>query len=49
MGLLDEMINHAVRAAVRKFDGDKKAAAAFLGVSLKTVYNRLARLEKNDR
>ncbi len=40
LGVLERM---ALGAAMRQFDGDKKAAAAELGVALKTLYNMLDR------
>jgi two-component system response regulator HydG len=41
---LGELELLAIRAAMRKHGGNKRAAAAELGVALKTLYNKLARL-----
>ncbi|MCC6672687.1 MAG: sigma-54-dependent Fis family transcriptional regulator [Planctomycetes bacterium] len=40
---LEELERLAVLESLRRHGGDKKAAAAELGVSLKTLYNKLAR------
>jgi DNA-binding NtrC family response regulator len=40
---LETLERLAVTAAMKRFDGDKKAAAAELGVALKTLYNMLDR------
>ena len=36
-----EMERRLILATLEHFDGDKKRAAAVLGISLKTLYNRL--------
>jgi len=36
-------------ATLRQFGGDKTRAAEVLGISLKTLYNRLHAYEKDDR
>ncbi|HMB73915.1 MAG TPA: helix-turn-helix domain-containing protein, partial [Gammaproteobacteria bacterium] len=36
-----------IYATLKQLDGDKKAAAASLGISLKTLYNRLNDYEKD--
>ena len=36
-------------ATLRQFGGDKTRAAEALGISLKTLYNRLHAYEKDDR
>jgi DNA-binding NtrC family response regulator len=36
-------------ATLRQFNGDKTRAAEALGISLKTLYNRLHAYEKDDR
>jgi DNA-binding NtrC family response regulator len=38
---LAELERRLILATVERFDGDKKAAAAALGICLKTLYNRL--------
>lgn len=40
---LEEVERRLIMATLRHFDGDKRRAAATLGVSLKTIYNRLQR------
>lgn len=40
---LEEVERRLILATLRYFDGDKRRAAATLGVSLKTIYNRLQR------
>lgn len=40
---LEEVERRLILATLRHFDGDKRRAAATLGVSLKTIYNRLQR------
>lgn len=39
---LAEMERHTIEARLVAFDGNKGAAARSLGISLKTLYNRLA-------
>ncbi len=45
LGELEEL---AVRAAMTRHAGNKRAAAAELGVALKTLYNKLARLRDTE-
>jgi DNA-binding NtrC family response regulator len=45
LGELEEL---AVRAALARHAGNKRAAAAELGVALKTLYNKLARLRDTE-
>jgi two-component system, NtrC family, C4-dicarboxylate transport response regulator DctD len=40
---LDGLEKIAIQAALERHDGDKKAAAATLGIALKTLYNKLDR------
>jgi len=40
---LDELEKIAIEMALRRSDGDKRAAAATLGIALKTLYNKLDR------
>lgn len=37
-----------IMATLKQYDGDKKAAASSLGVSLKTLYNRLREYEEDE-
>jgi DNA-binding NtrC family response regulator len=41
---LDTLESIAIEAALKRHGGDKKAAAATLGIALKTLYNKLERL-----
>jgi len=45
---LEALERLAIGAAMRRFRGDKKAAAAELGVALKTLYNMLDRYRMRD-
>jgi DNA-binding NtrC family response regulator len=45
---LDELEKHLIFATLAHFDGDKRQAARTLGISLKTIYNRLKRYEGTD-
>ena len=45
---LSEMEQRAVKAALDHFGNDKPAAARALGISVRTVYNHLARSEAGD-
>lgn len=38
---LEDVELHVIRATIQHFHGDKRAAADALGISLKTVYNKL--------
>jgi two-component system response regulator FlrC len=40
---IDELEKLAIEAALKQHAGDKKAAAATLGIALKTLYNKLDR------
>ena len=46
---LESLERLAVEQAMSQFQGDKPKAAAALGVSLKTLYNKLARLGLRER
>lgn len=43
MATLQEIKLKAVKAAIRRYEGNKRCAACELGVSLKTIYNILER------
>jgi two-component system response regulator HydG len=45
---IEEMERHLIIVTLEKLGGDKKAAADVLGVSLKTLYNRLRAYEDRD-
>jgi len=45
---LDEIKNRAVLDAIDRHGGDKVAAAAELGICLKTIYNILNRMNDQD-
>jgi DNA-binding NtrC family response regulator len=45
---LDEVVRSHTLATLEHFDGNKKRAAEALGISLKTLYNRLQKYEKPD-
>ena len=40
---LDRIVIEVVKATIGYYKGDKRAAAKSLGISLKTVYNKLER------
>ncbi len=44
---IEEVEKQLILSTLKHYGGDKKAAAATLGVSLKTLYNRLKNYEKN--
>ena len=44
---IDEVEKQLILSTLDHYDGDKKAAAATLGVSLKTLYNRLKSYENS--
>jgi len=44
---IEEVEKQLILSTLEHYDGDKKAAAATLGVSLKTLYNRLKNYEKH--
>jgi DNA-binding NtrC family response regulator len=44
---IEEVEKQLILSTLHHYGGDKKAAAATLGVSLKTLYNRLKNYEKN--
>jgi len=45
---LDEVVRNHTLATLQHFDGNKKRTAEALGISLKTLYNRLKRYEKSN-
>ena len=46
---LREIELQAIYAAVERHDGNKPKAAEELGISLKTLYNKLNQAELNDK
>jgi two-component system NtrC family response regulator len=46
---LDELELHAIHAALARHDGNKPKAAEELGVSLKTLYNKLNMVDEQRR
>ena len=45
---LDEVERQVIMAAIRFFHGNKSATANSLGVSVRTIQNKLDRYEKED-
>ena len=45
---LDDIVRAHTLATLEHFDGNKKRTAEVLGISLKTLYNRLRRYEQDD-